>query len=94
MAKGLGRCGCGLLVRLFMHTISGNKVGVCVVHVPVDEIAQVIEQFRVVLQSQVSPREGGVLALRSHVGEVETPNVRWNAGVFSHVSKHSHTTAL
>lgn len=63
-------------------------------YIPVDKIAQVIEQFGVVLQSQVSPRESGILALRSHVGEVETPNIGWNAGVFSHVSKYSHTTAL
>lgn len=66
----------------------------CEVYIPVDKIAQVIEQLGVVLQSQVSPREGGVLALRSHVGKVEPPNIRWNARVFSHVSKHSHTTAL
>lgn len=64
------------------------------VYIPVDKIAQVIEQFGVVLQSQVSPREGRVLALGSHVGKVETPNIRWNPCVFSHVSKHSHTTAL
>lgn len=64
------------------------------VYIPVDKIAQVIEQFGIILQSQIGPREGGVLALGSHIGKVETPNVRRNAGVFSHVSKHSHATAL
>lgn len=65
-----------------------------VVRVPVYKIAQVVEQFGVVLQGQVSPGERGVLALGSHVGKVEAPNIRWNACVFGHVSKHTHATAL
>lgn len=61
---------------------------------PVDEVAQVVEQLRVVLCSHVNPGEGRILSLRTDVEEVEPPHVGWNARVFGHVAKHAHATAL
>ena len=61
---------------------------------PVDEVAQVVEQLGVVLQSHVGPGEGGVLSLWTHKQQIEPPHVGRDARVFSHVSKHAGATTL
>lgn len=63
-------------------------------HPPVDEVAKVVEQLRVVLEGHVGPGEGRVLALRAHVQQVEAPHVRGDARVLGHVSEHAHAAAL
>ena len=40
----------------------GKRMTQTVLHTPVDEVPQVVEQFAVVLQQQVVPAEAGVLA--------------------------------
>lgn len=61
---------------------------------PVDEVAQVVKQLRVVLQQHVCPGEGTVLALRPNVQQIEAPDVSRDPCVLGHVPKHSHTPAL
>ena len=61
---------------------------------PVDKVAQIVEEFAVILGQEVVPREGGVLALRSDVEQVEPPDVGRDARVLGVVTKHSHTAAL
>jgi hypothetical protein len=56
---------------------------------PVDEVAQVVEQFRVVLGSEVDPRERRVLSLGPHVEQVEAEHVRGNASLPGVRAKHS-----
>lgn len=61
---------------------------------PVNEVAQVVEQFRVVFEGHVCPGEGRVLTLGPQVEQVEAPHVRRDACVLCHVSKHPHTSTL
>ena len=53
MGRGVGVLGVGG---------GGKRMTQTVLHTPVDEVPQVVEQFAVVLQQQVVPAEAGVLA--------------------------------
>ena len=61
---------------------------------PIDKIAQIVQQLRVIFSNKVGPIEGTVLRLRADVEQVETEDIGRNVGVFGVVSEHPHTTTL
>lgn len=61
---------------------------------PVDKVAQVVQQLRVILCRQVSPGENRILPFRTHVEEVEAPHITWDVRVLGHIAKHTYTTTL
>lgn len=61
---------------------------------PVDEVAQVVKQLRIVFSHHVCPGEGTVLTLRSNVQQIKAPDVSRDPCVLGHVSKHSYPPAL
>lgn len=61
---------------------------------PVDEVAQVVQQLRIVFNHHVCPGEGTVLALRPNVEQIEAPDVGRDPCILGHVSKHSYPPAL
>ena len=61
---------------------------------PVDEVAEVVEEFAVVLEVEVVPAEGGVLGLGAHVQQVESVDVRGDPCVPGLVSEHPYTATL
>lgn len=56
---------------------------------PIDEVAEIVEQLRVVLGGQVRPAEARVLVLRADVEQVESPHVAGNARVLGVVPEDS-----
>ncbi|CAG2058404.1 unnamed protein product [Timema podura] len=61
---------------------------------PVDEVAEIVEKFRIVLGGEVNPTEVGILRLWPHIQQIEPPHVRWDACVPGVRPKHTHPSRL
>lgn len=61
---------------------------------PESEIAEVVEQLRVVLQHQICPRERRVLRLRANVEQIKPPDVGWDASLARIIAKHADAATL
>jgi len=60
----------------------------------VAEVAEVCEQFIVVLGDEIVPEEDGVLVFWSVNQQVVSPHFRWDASLHSVVAEHSDSTGL
>lgn len=60
----------------------------------VAEVAEVCEQFIIVLGNEIVPEEDGVLVLWSVNQQVVSPHFRWDASLHSVVAKNSDSTGL
>lgn len=60
----------------------------------INEIAQIVQQFRIVSCHQIVPAKVRVLSFGSCRGQIETPNVGSNASVLGIIAEHSDASAL
>lgn len=61
---------------------------------PVGEVAEVVEQLRVVLGHEIVPGEDGILRFRPHVQQVEAEDIGAYARLLSVVTEHPHAATL